>query len=98
MPETPGQRRSTRYQCTGGAELRRGESSPGIFGTVTGISLEGCYVETVSTFPPETELLIMLRVAETIIRARTVVRTSNHAVGMGLEFMHLSGEDQRKLE
>lgn len=98
MAELPGRRRSTRYQCTGGAELRRSESSPAVFATVTGISLEGCYVETVSTFPPETELLIMLRVAETIVRGRALVRTSNHAVGMGLEFTRLASEDQRKLE
>lgn len=98
MAEPPGKRRSTRYPCTGGAELRRSESSPGIFGTVTGISLEGCYVESVSTFPPETELLIMLRIAETVLRGRALVKSSNHAVGMGLEFMHLTSEDQRKLE
>lgn len=98
MTELPGRRRSMRYPCTGGAELRRSESSPGIFGTVTGISLEGCYVETVSTFPPETEVLIMLRVSETIVRGRALVKSSNHAVGMGLEFTHLATEDQRKLE
>lgn len=98
MSDTPGRRRSTRYQCTGGAELRRSESTPGIFGAVTGISLEGCYVETVSTFPPETELLIMLRVAETVIRGRALVKSSNHAVGMGLEFTQLAGDDRRKLE
>jgi hypothetical protein len=98
MAELPGRRRSTRYQCTGGAELRRSESSPGIFGTVTGISLEGCYVETVSTFPPGTELLIMLRVAETVLRGRALVKSSNHAVGMGLEFTHFTSDDQQKLE
>lgn len=98
MAETPGRRRSSRYQCTGGAELRRSESTPAIFATVTGISLEGCYVETVSTFPADSELVFMLRVGETIIRGRALVRASNHAVGMGLEFMHLATEDQQKLE
>ena len=97
MADIPGTRRSTRYQCTGGAELRRSEGAPGIFATLTGINLEGCYVETVSTFPTDSEVIFMLRVGETVIRGRAQVKTSNHAVGMGLEFMHLATEDQQKL-
>ena len=99
MPDIPpSRRRTTRYHCTGGVELRRNENAPAIFGNLSDVSLEGCYVETVSTLPVGIEVLFMLRVSETAIRGRATVQVSNHAVGMGLEFMHLATEDQQKLE
>ncbi len=98
MNEPPSRRRHTRYHCTGGVELRRNENAPAIFGNLSDISLEGCYVETISTLPAGVELLFMLKVSETVIRGRALVKASNHAVGMGLEFLHLAGEDQQKLE
>lgn len=98
MAEIPSRRRHTRYPCTGGVEIRRNEGVAGIFASLTDISLEGCYVETVSTLPVGIEVVVMLRIREAVIRGRAVVKTSNHAVGMGLEFTHLGTEDQQKLE
>jgi len=83
---------------TGGVELRRNEGAPPVFGSLSDISTTGCYVETVSTLPVGTELLFMLRVNDAIVRGRAEVKTSHHAVGVGLIFMHLSKEDQQKLE
>ena len=48
--------------------------------------------------PAGSEVLFMIRVSETVIRGRATVKASNHAVGMGLEFLHLATEDQQKLE
>jgi PilZ domain len=98
MHEVPGRRKHTRYHCSGGVELRRNESAPAIFGNLSDISMEGCYVETVSTLPTASEVLFMLRVRDTTIRGRATIKASNHAVGMGLEFQHLATEDQQKLE
>ncbi|MGE5324150.1 MAG: PilZ domain-containing protein [Actinomycetota bacterium] len=98
MAEIPSRRRHTRYPCTGGVEIRRNEGVAGIFASLTDISLEGCYVETVSTLPSGIDVVFMLRIRDAVIRGRAVVKTSNHAVGMGLEFMHLATEDQQKLE
>lgn len=99
MPETSGTRRSQqRFHCTGGVELRRNEGAPPVFGNLSDLSLTGCYVETVSTLPAGTELLFMLRIRETVIRGRAQVKTSHHAVGVGLVFLHMSKEDQQKLE
>lgn len=91
-------RRHTRYQCAGGVELRRSEGVPGIFASLIDISTEGCYVETASTLPTGTEVVFMLRAKDAVIRGRALVKTSNHAVGMGLEFLHLATEDQQKLD
>jgi len=84
--------------CSGGVELRRNETAAPVFGNLSDISLTGCYVEAVSTLPAGTELLFVIRVRDTVIRGRAQVKTSHHAVGMGLIFFHLSTEDQQKLE
>lgn len=98
MTDIGSRRKHTRYQCTGGAELRRSEGVPGIFASLTDISVEGCYVESASTLPTGSEVVFMLRVRDAVIRGRALVKTSNHAVGMGLEFLHLATEDQQKLD
>jgi hypothetical protein len=99
MHDMPGTRRNQqRFHVTGGVELRRNEGAPPVFGNLSDISLTGCYVETVSTLPVGTELLFMLRVNDAMVRGRAQVKTSHHAVGVGLVFSHLSKEDQQKLE
>jgi hypothetical protein len=99
MPEMPASRRkSTRYHCTGGVELRRHENAAQVFANLSDVSLEGCYVEAISTLPAGTEVLFLLRARDLEFRGRARVKTSNHAVGMGLEFLHLATEDQQKLE
>ena len=99
MADIPGSRRSQeRFRVAGGVELRRSEGAPPVFGNLSDLSLTGCYVETASTLPVGTELLFMLRVGETVVRGRAQVKTSHHAVGVGLIFQHTSSEDQQKLE
>jgi hypothetical protein len=99
MQDAPGTRRSQqRFHCSGGVELRRNEGAPPVFANLSDISLTGCYVETVSSLPVGTELVYMIRVRDTVLRGRARVKTSHHAVGVGLEFVHMSTEDQQKLE
>jgi hypothetical protein len=99
MQEPTGTRRAQqRFHCTGGVEMRRNESAPPVFGNLSDLSLTGCYVETVSTLPVGSEILFMLRVRESVVRGRAQVKTSHHAVGLGLVFTQLGREDQGKLE
>jgi PilZ domain len=98
MRDIPSRRKFTRYHCTGGVELRRSEGAPPIFANLSDISLEGCYVEAVSTLPTGTSVLFLLRAQDIQLRGRATVKASNHAVGMGLEFLHLAAEDQQRLE
>jgi hypothetical protein len=99
MPDISGTRRGQqRFHCTGGVEMRRNEAAPPVFGNLRDLSLTGCYVETVSTLPVGAEILCMLRVHDNVVRGRAQVKTSHHAVGLGLVFMHLSKEDEQKLE
>ena len=99
MQDAPGTRRSQeRFHCSGGVEMRRNEGAPPVFGNLSDISLTGCYVETVSSPPVGAELLYMIRVRDTVLRGRAQVKTSHHAVGVGLVFVHMSPEDQQKLQ
>jgi hypothetical protein len=99
MPEPTGTRRAQqRFHCTGGVEMRRNEGAPPVFGNLSDLSLTGCYVETVSTLPAGSEILFMLRVGDHVVRGRAQVKTSHHAVGLGLVFTQLSKDDQAKLE
>jgi PilZ domain-containing protein len=99
MADIPGTRRAQqRFHVAGGVEMRRNEGAPPVFGNLSDVSLTGCYVETVSSMPVGTELLFMLRVRDTVVRGRAQVKTSHHAVGVGLVFTHISKEDQQKLE
>lgn len=99
MSDNPGTRRAQqRFHCTGGVEMRRNEGAPPVFGNLSDLSLTGCYVETISTLPVGTEILLMLRVRDNVVRGRAQVKTSHHAVGLGLVFTQLSKDDQGKLE
>jgi len=79
-------------------ELRRSENSPPIFANLSDISLEGCYVESVSTLPAGAEAVFLMRVHGAEVRGRARVKASHHAVGMGLEFLSLADEDQQHLD
>jgi hypothetical protein len=99
MPEPTGTRRAQqRFHCTGGVEMRRSEGAPPVFGNLSDLSLTGCYVETVSTLPVNSEIVFMLRVRDNVVRGRAQVKTSHHAVGLGLVFTQIGKEDQSKLE
>ena len=94
----PSRRKYQRYHCTGGMELRRPEGGHAIWANLSDLCLTGCYVETVSTFPAGSQLLFQLSFQDLTVRGRAVVKTSHHAVGMGLSFQHLAPEDQQHLE
>lgn len=91
-------RKHPRYPCTGGVELRQHENGPPAWGNISDISLTGCYVETTTTLPMGSMLWFHLRTHNLEIGGRGVVKTSHHAVGMGIAFLHLTAEDQQNLE
>lgn len=91
-------RKHPRYPCTGGVELRQHEGGAPAWGNISDISLTGCYVETITTLPLGSMVLFHLRTHDLEIKGRAVVKTSHHAVGMGIAFLHLTAEDQQNVE
>ena len=66
--------------------------------TATDISGSGCYVEMLSPFPIGTGLGAELWIGAERVTTRALVRTCDPRVGMGIEFVGLKTEDQRRFQ
>lgn len=66
--------------------------------TATDVSGSGCYVEMLSPLPVGTGLNAEFWVGTKRIMTRALVRTCDPRVGMGVEFVGLKSEDQRRFQ
>ena len=66
--------------------------------TATDISGSGCYVEMLSPFPIGTGLGAELWIGAERVTTRALVRTCDPRVGMGIEFVGLNDEKQRRFQ
>ena len=64
----------------------------------TDIGGRGCYVETLVPLPVATEIVISFWVDSEKITTKGRVRTSDPAVGMGIEFIALEDQIQKRLQ
>jgi len=94
----PGRRRWERHKITILIALYDERTSVPIRVTATDISGSGCYVETLSPFPIGTGLGAELWIGSEKVMTRALVRTSDPRVGMGIEFVGLKSEDQRRFQ
>ena len=93
----PEKRRSPRYKCEGGAEMREESRGLQTWATFTDISLHGCYVEAAATYPVGTVLHMKLSANGFEVHSRGTVRVSYPALGMGIAFTEMSVEDRSRL-
>ena len=91
-------RRSPRFRCSGSAEFRLEGSDVRMWGTLSDVSLHGCYVEMNNTFPADTRVNLLLEVLGVRAQMRAVVRVSYPFLGMGLCFSEIEPEQQVQLE
>jgi hypothetical protein len=97
-------RKSPRLRCSGSAELRAEGSGKRLWGTLTNISLHGCYVETNTTFPTGTKVHVVLKSfgirieAPGKVRAPGTVRDTHPFMGMGIGFAELEPDQEAKLK
>jgi hypothetical protein len=94
----PGRRRWGRHKIAILIALRDERTAIPIRVTATDISGSGCYVETLSPFPIGTGLGAELWMGMERVTTRALVRTSDPRVGMGIEFVGLKTEDQRRFQ
>jgi hypothetical protein len=94
----PGRRRWKRHKITILIALYDERTSVPIRVTATDISGSGCYVETLSPLPMGTGPRAELWIGPEKVTTRALVRTSDPRVGMGIEFVGLKTEDQRRLQ
>ncbi len=91
-------RQSPRIHCSGSVEFQIAGSDVRIWGTLTDISLHGCYVEMNETFPLDTAVHLVLKSCGCRIQSAGRVRTSYPALGMGICFTDIDPREQRHLQ
>ena len=74
-------------------ESRRGQP-----GTVTDISLGGCYVEMIGPLPVDTVVGLDLKSGATALHLFGTIRSSQPGFGMGVEFSKMSAAEFEKLQ
>ena len=90
-------RRSIRYRCEGGAELREDGRDVRTWASFNDVSLHGCYVEAQATYPVGTILDMKLEANGIRVESKGKVRVTYPYLGMGIAFMEMSEENVGRL-
>jgi hypothetical protein len=96
-PDPQERRRSTRYKCEGSAQFRVDGSDVHTWGTFTDLSLEGCYVEMMATYPVGSVVDLLLELNGIRAHVKGEVRVSYPCLGMGIAFREVSQTEQARL-
>ena len=97
-PGVKERRRSPRFHCSGSAEFRPEGSDVRMWGTLTDVSLHGCYVEMNNTFPVGTRASLTLQALDIHVRVQATVRVTYPFLGMGMCFSEIEPGQQIQLE
>jgi hypothetical protein len=92
------QRRWDRHKISLLITLRTDVSPIPLRVTATDLSAAGCYVETIAPLPIGAALTTDLCFGTAKLSARTLVRTCDPQVGMGIEFVGLKPEEQQRFQ
>ena len=90
-------RQSPRLRCSGSVEFRAQGSDVRMWGTLTDVSLHGCYVEMNSTFPVNTKVDLVLKSFGIRIHTAGTVRATYPSLGMGICFADIEPLEQLQL-
>jgi CheY-like chemotaxis protein len=71
---------------------------PPIACTLKALSVCGCFLQTQSAFPVNTNVELLLRAADSTVRTRGKVDFMDPELGMGIEFVGRRLEDRRRME
>lgn len=96
-PVTKERRRSIRFRCDGSAELRPEGSDVRTWGTLSDISMHGCYVEMTATYPVGTTVNLSLEALGVRVNVVGEVKVSYPFLGIGIAFQELLFEEREKL-
>jgi hypothetical protein len=91
-------RQSPRLRCSGSAEFRVAGNDVRMWGTLTDISLHGCYVEMNTTFPVGTQVDLVLKSFGIRIQSPGTVRANYPFLGMGISFNDIEIEEHQRLK
>jgi hypothetical protein len=90
-------RKYPRRACRLDAQISTPDSTSPLRGTITDISMNGCYVEMLSPLPVDALIGLAFALEGAILHANGKVRTSQVSFGMGVAFTGMSPEDYEQL-
>ena len=90
-------RRSVRYKCEGGVNIREEGTEVHTWAAFTDVSLHGCYVEAQATYPVGKALHLKLEANGVTVTATGAVRVSYPCLGMGIAFTNVTREVHEQL-
>jgi hypothetical protein len=96
VTDYPEKRRYPRFVCEGGVEVRSEKSRP-FWGTMSDISLGGCYVKTFQPLPAGSVLQFLIKTEGVEIRGAAKVVAMHPGVGMALAFGEMAEPDRVRL-
>jgi len=91
-------RKHPRYPCTGQVRMLLEGSDLELLAVLREISLGGCYVETMSPMPPETNIEMTLMLNDLEVQTRGTVKVSCQGMGMGVAFAEMTPKDRMLLD
>jgi hypothetical protein len=90
-------RRSVRFQCSGTVDFQAEGSDVRLSGSLTDVSLHGCYVEMPTTFPIDTLVTLNIEARGIRFHTRAKVRATYPFVGVGMRFEEMELGQQAQL-
>lgn len=90
-------RKYPRRACRVEVQISAADSASLARGTITDISLNGCYVELLSPLPVDSAIVLAFNLDDGTLHINGRVRTSQMSFGMGVSFTGMSPEDLERL-
>jgi diguanylate cyclase (GGDEF)-like protein/putative nucleotidyltransferase with HDIG domain len=96
QPARKNRRSHPRMKCRFMIELRSADSGP-LIGSLTDISLGGCYVETSAVLPPGSQLQLTFGEGDTQLKTEGLVTRMDLGSGVAVQFKELNREDRDRM-
>lgn len=97
MEQTANRRKTSRHRLNCPVRLRERGVEAALTASVSDISLDGCYVETLQPFPMGTQLELTLNPPQGKIQASGSVCSVHLRTGMGVSFTGMDEESRQRL-
>ena len=91
-------RKTQRYVCSGRIVMSAEGTNYRMWGTLTDISLHGCYVEINNTFPVGTKLNLQIDANGVQVKMEGFVRATYPFLGMGVSFGQVEPKELAQLQ
>ena len=97
MEQTANRRKNSRHRLNCPVRIRESGVEASLNASVSDISLEGCYVETLQPFPQGTRLELTLNTADGDLRVGGTVCSVHPRTGMGVSFDQIDEQNRARL-